>query len=302
MQTELWRLFVDTAELGSLSKTAQAHGTSQPVISKKINELEIICGTRLFHRTGRGVSLTETGAILLPRIRRWLNDTEELQSDIQSLTGQPVGNIRLGVLPSTIRLLVMPLFKQMKQDYPLIRLKIHEGQGAQLEQGLADGQLDLALLLRHQEKLSAGDIYLSKIPIFLVAHEDDELVQSGEIEFAKINQLPLTVFCRPNSWRTELDQLATSYGIDLHIVYEADSLDIQAQIAADRQAYALLGAAALTAIKDRYPIKIARIVNPEIYHYLVIGMSKQGKLGQAGKIVIESIKRIAANVAHISSL
>lgn len=299
MNTDLWQLFVDAAELGSLSKTAQAHNSTQPAVSSKISQLESLCGTRLFERTGRGVVLTETGRILLPRIRRWLSETEELHNDIQSLTGQPVGSIRLGAMPSTIRVLVMPLYKHLKAQYPLIRLKIHEGQGAQLEQGLEEGQLDLALLLRHQEKLAAGDIYLSKVPTYLVSYRGDPLLDKGETAFADIDGLPIATFCRPNSWRTALDhRLAGEHGIRLNVICEADSLDMQAQIAADGQAYALLGAAALAAIKDRYPIAVARIVRPDVSHYLVIGMSRQGKLSQAGKIVIDTIKTLAEQLAQ----
>ena len=59
MDYAAWKLFVDAAELGSLSKVAVAYGTSQPHISRRISELERECGGRLFQRTGRGVALTE---------------------------------------------------------------------------------------------------------------------------------------------------------------------------------------------------------------------------------------------------
>ena len=55
MEYARWKLFIDAAELGSLSKVALAYGTSQPHISRQISELEQECGGRLFQRTGRGV-------------------------------------------------------------------------------------------------------------------------------------------------------------------------------------------------------------------------------------------------------
>ena len=75
MNGELWKLFIDAAELGSLSKVAIVNGTNQSVVSKKISELESLCQGKLFNRTGRGVVLTELGKILLPKIRRWIKDT-----------------------------------------------------------------------------------------------------------------------------------------------------------------------------------------------------------------------------------
>ena len=61
MDYAAWKLFIDAAERGSLSKVALAYGTSQPHISRQIGELEHECGGRLFQRTGRGVVLTELG-------------------------------------------------------------------------------------------------------------------------------------------------------------------------------------------------------------------------------------------------
>ena len=72
MEYAAWKLFIDAAEFGSLSKVAAAYGTSQPHISRQISELEQECGGRLFHRTGRGVVLTEFGLRIAPKVRAWL--------------------------------------------------------------------------------------------------------------------------------------------------------------------------------------------------------------------------------------
>ena len=79
-----WKLFIDAAELGSLSKVALAYGTSQPHISRQISELEQECGGRLFQRTGRGVVLTELGHRVAPKVRAWMANTEQLANDVRT--------------------------------------------------------------------------------------------------------------------------------------------------------------------------------------------------------------------------
>src|SRR5215475_1632791 len=101
MNYDAWRLFIDALELGSLSKVAVVHGTSQPHISRQITELEQECGGRLFQRTGRGVVLTELGQRVAPKVRTWLANTEQLATDIHTTAGKPIGKVRLGILPST---------------------------------------------------------------------------------------------------------------------------------------------------------------------------------------------------------
>jgi DNA-binding transcriptional LysR family regulator len=140
MDYAAWKLFIDAAELGSLSKVALAYGTSQPHISRRIGELEQECGGRLFHRTGRGVMLTELGQHIAPKVRGWLTSTEQLLNDVRTSAGTPIGKVRIGSLPSTAHPLVTTLHRRLAEQYPLVQLAVREGQGAQLETWLEDGQ------------------------------------------------------------------------------------------------------------------------------------------------------------------
>ena len=150
MDYAAWKLFLDAADLGSLSKVAVTYGTSQPHISRQIGELEHQCGGRLFERTGRGVTLTELGQRIAPKIRAWLANTEQLLNDVRTSAGTPIGKVRIGSLPSTAHPLVTTLYKRLKEQYPLVQLAVREGQGAQLETWLEDGTVDLAILFRTQ--------------------------------------------------------------------------------------------------------------------------------------------------------
>jgi len=158
MDYSAWKLFMDAAEFGSLSKVALAYGTSQPHISRQINELEQECGGRLFQRTGRGVVLTELGQRIAPKVRAWMTSTEQLENDVRASAGTPIGKVRIGSLPSTAHPLVSTLYKRLKQQYPLIQLAVREGQGSQLETWLDDGSVDLAATtaLRDERRASGA--------------------------------------------------------------------------------------------------------------------------------------------------
>ena len=93
MDYAAWKLFIDAAERGSLSKVALAYGTSQPHISRQIGELEHECGGRLFQRTGRGVVLTELGQRVAPKVRAWMASTDQLANDVRTSAGTPIGRV-----------------------------------------------------------------------------------------------------------------------------------------------------------------------------------------------------------------
>ncbi|MGH1453944.1 MAG: LysR family transcriptional regulator [Paracoccaceae bacterium] len=62
----LIQAFLAVAEEGSLSQAATRLGASQPTLGRHIQQIEQALGVPLFTRQPRGLSLTETGAELLP--------------------------------------------------------------------------------------------------------------------------------------------------------------------------------------------------------------------------------------------
>ena len=61
--------FVQIADQGSLTRAAEALGTSLPAVVRTLAALEAHLGVRLFHRTTRRLSLTEEGRHYLPSAR-----------------------------------------------------------------------------------------------------------------------------------------------------------------------------------------------------------------------------------------
>lgn len=297
MDYAAWKLFIDAAEVGSLSKVAVGYGTSQPHISRRISELERGCGGRLFQRTGRGVVLTELGQRVAPRIRAWLASTEQLANDVRTSAGTPIGTVRIGSLPSTAHPLVTTLYYRLKKRYPLIQLAVREGQGAQLETWLEDGSVDLAILYRSSPSPKNGDTYLVETPTYLVGAHGDKLTSRPTVPFSALHNLPLVLFCRPSSWRNRLEQLSAEHGISLNVALEADSLSLQTQVVADGNVYALLGPYAIAGASRHCRLQSSRIVNPSVTRHIALAMSRHGELTLACRTVMQITREIASSGA-----
>lgn len=295
MDYDAWKLFVDAAEMGSLSKVAIAYRTSQPQISRRIGDLERECGGRLFQRTGRGVALTELGQRIAPRIRSWLASTEQLSNDVRTSAGTPIGTVRVGILPSTAHPLLTTLYYRLKKRYPLVQLAIREGQGAQLETWLEDGSVDLAILYRINPTPKNGDSYLVETATYLVGAEGDKLTSRATVSFSALDNLPLVLFCRPSSWRNHLEELGAAHGVALNVALEADSLSLQTQIVAGGGLYTLLGPYAIAAAQRTCRLQAARIVNPSITRHIALAMSRYGEMTLACRTVMQIAKEIATS-------
>ena len=297
MEYAAWKLFIDAAELGSLSKVALAYGTSQPHISRQIGELEQECGGRLFQRTGRGVVLTELGQRIAPKVRAWMASTDELANDVRTSAGTPIGKVRVGSLPSTAHPLVSTLYQRLKERYPLIQLAVREGQGAQLETWLEDGSVDLAILYRTGKSPKNGDIYLVETSTYLVGAAGDSLTSRPTVRFSALHNLPLVLFCRPSSWRNHLEQISAERKVSLNVALEANSLSLQTHIASQGGIYALLGPYAIAAASKEHRLQSSKLVDPVVPRHIALAMSRHANLTLACRTVMQIARDIAKSGA-----
>ena len=116
-----WHHFVKVAELGSVSRAAVAADVPQSVVSRCIAQLERDAGSPLFRRTGRGVVLTELGEQPYPRIQRLIAESESFADEVRASRGVTVGDVRLGMLPSTVPSLAGPHYQRVLKQFPQVR-------------------------------------------------------------------------------------------------------------------------------------------------------------------------------------
>ncbi|SDH83320.1 LysR family transcriptional regulator [Variovorax sp. OV700] len=286
-----WQLFVKVADAGSVSGAALALDMQQSVVSRHITRLEQESGTRLFRRTGRGVVLTEFGQQVYPRVMALIRDAEQLADDMRTNSGTPVGDVRFGLLPSTVAVLAGPLFSAVRKSWPQVRLHLTEGSSAQLEEWLTQGRLDLALLLREEDTAAPEETVLTRLPLYLVVPAKDPLAGRKTIDFDDVAGLPLVLPSEPHPLRARLGKLARQKGLTLTQVLEADSIRLQHEITASGGGYAIT-AGTLTANEARR-LAAVRIVRPALSRAVVLGVTQHRAHTKATWEVMRLLKSMA---------
>ncbi|WP_295540617.1 LysR family transcriptional regulator [uncultured Pseudacidovorax sp.] len=268
-----WALFVKVAEVGSVSGAALALNMQQSVVSRHIASLEQSAGTRLFRRTGRGVALTEFGQAFYPRVRALIRDADQLADDMRTSSGVPIGDVRVGLLPSAVPVLGGPLFTAARKAWPQVRLHLAEGSSAQLEDWLTRGMLDLALLLREEDDGPAPDeTVLMRLSLFLVVPARHPLAQRKSIAFEEVAGLALVLPSDPHPLRARLARLAKQKGLAFGDVIEADSIRLQHALVACGGGFAIT-AGTLTPQEAR-TLAAVRIVRPSLSRAIVLGTTQ----------------------------
>lgn len=287
------RLFLEVAEAGSLSKVAARRQTVQSHISRQISDFEIECGGRLFRRTGRGVALTELGVRAAARLRAWLQETEQLAEDLRAASGQVMGEVRLGILPSAAHPLMTRLFERMQAQHLGIRLNVAEAQGAELDTMLDSGAVDLAILFRFQRPGGQEEKLLSTVHTYLVSAPGDEITAQPDVDFARLAGLRLILPRRPSQWRQALDETARSLGFKLDGVAEVDSLTLQKELVACTPGlYAVMGPYAMSGELERGQLQASRLVNPDLCRHVTLALPRHGKVSPACRVVAETVQQL----------
>ncbi len=78
MTLQQLRYIITISEAGSLSKAAQILYISQPSLTSSVRELENELGITIFHRSGKGMSLTNDGVVFLSSARYLYTQYESL--------------------------------------------------------------------------------------------------------------------------------------------------------------------------------------------------------------------------------
>lgn len=172
------RLFVRIVEEGSFSAAARSLGVTPSSVSRQVSQLEKELGARLFHRTTRKQSLTESGEIYFRHARRIAADLDEAQLAVNRLTETPSGSLHVTVEADFASVFVAPILPEFLDRYPAVQVRL--SMTSKLVD-LIDGGIDLAIRMGHLEdssliarNIATSRSLLSASPDYLRLHGTPE--------------------------------------------------------------------------------------------------------------------------------
>ena len=297
MDIKQLKTFVEVAANGSYARTAALAGVAQSALSRQLSALERSIEGRLFHRTGRGVVLTELGERMLPRARALVADADAWAEAARGERAEPHGEVTLGVVPVASRGLIAlgaAIAGELRASVPGIRLRALEGYSGQVEEWLAAGRVEIAIYNRYRRGRVANAEVLARSEVELITRRDHPMARRREIAVRALGEIPLALPVRPNSLTSVLAGLAAAQQFELDIRFEAGSTPLirDVMLASDlatispREVFSReIAAGELSAVP---------IVRPNILQTTWMSLSAHHPPSEAAKIVARLIRRMAA--------
>ncbi len=134
--------FQTVAATGSFTEASRSLLISQSAVSQQIRSLELSLGVQLFDRSGKDVTLTREGQLLLSRAERITNTLQEIRMLFEDLSNLERGRLDIGASAVFGTYFLPRLIGLFHSEHPAIAIDLHAGNSHQIISQLVHGEIE----------------------------------------------------------------------------------------------------------------------------------------------------------------
>lgn len=146
MTLEQLRIFVAVAERQHVTRAAEALNLAQSAASAAIAALEARHGAKLFSRVGRGIELTEAGALFLAEARAVLARADAAELALAELAGLTRGKLVVQASQTIAGYWLPRYLVAFRRAHPGIEIRLTIGNTAQVAAAVHEGAAELGFV------------------------------------------------------------------------------------------------------------------------------------------------------------
>lgn len=205
--------FVAVAQQETLGRAAETLNLSQPALSKTLNELEQLTGTRLFERGRLGAQLTVPGEQFLTHAVKVLDALNTAGQALNRKEDASADVVRVGALPTAALGILPAAIGRFHQQQKSTSLQVATMNNTMLLAGLKSGEIDLGIGRMSDPELMGGLNYelLFLESLKLVVRPGHPLLQET-ITLSRVMEWPVVVSPKGTVPRQNAEALLQSQG------------------------------------------------------------------------------------------
>jgi len=227
MELRHLRYFLTVAETLNFTKAAAKLRVAQPAISRQVQNLEDEIGVDLLTRNTRGVTLTAEGKLFLAEAREILQRAEDAVSKTRALARGEYGELHIGYSPTPTSEILPPALAAFQKLVPGVKVILHDLAGDELNAGLLDGALQLAVMVERPDESAIGLHFeeLRRYRFCAAVASNHPFARMKLVSVAKAAAEPLVAFRRRDysGYYRILDRIFSPHGLRPRVTVECDS-------------------------------------------------------------------------------
>lgn len=286
------KALVTVAEVGSVTRASEILHLVQPAVSRQIRTLEQELGVALFERTRQGMRVTDSGALMVERARRALNELERARAELAPTPGFVTGVATLGLLESATGLLAERLVTTLARDHPGVDLRLMTAYSGYLQQWLDDGDLDLSLLYNLTGAPPFNTKPLVKEGLWVAAPPSVGLRGDRPVSMAEVVAHPLVLPASGHALRTLIDGAAAKVQAEMDVVVQTNSMRVQKRLVLGGHSWTILPGVGIADEVAEGTLSAAPLCEPEVPRAIVLGSQRTGRTSPAVDVVARTLTEL----------
>jgi DNA-binding transcriptional LysR family regulator len=218
------RTFLQVLDSGSITAGATELNLAQSAVSAAVARLEREFGVRLLERRPDGVRPTSAGVDLAGHASALVARSTQAQLDMAAHRGLSKGQVRLGMLPSIVPVLLTPLLRAVRGEHPGLRVHVEEALMTDLVGRLRSDRLDAVLLWEPSGACDLESAPLARLPLLVVAAPDHPLATRRGVDGAELSEDAWIAFPPGGPGHQWIEQAGHAWGFPPRITLELESL------------------------------------------------------------------------------
>lgn len=226
------RYLVALADTRHFGKAAERSFVSQPTLSAQIKKLENYLGVQLIERQPRRVTLTETGAKILPLARRILQESDEIVSLARNQHDPLSGKLKLALIPTVGPYLLPLVTRKLRKQLPRLKLMLYEYQTQPLLEKLRAGDIEVGIVALPVplDGLEARELYQENFTV--AVPNDSPLAKKAHVKLDDLADETLLLLEDGHCLRDQALEVCSRIDVKENEDYRATSLETLRQMVA----------------------------------------------------------------------
>ncbi|MCU0976259.1 MAG: HTH-type transcriptional regulator CysB [Steroidobacteraceae bacterium] len=212
----------------NITAAARALHTSQPGVSKQIKLLEDELGFEVFERQGRTLRrLTPAGEQVVARAQRILEEARNIRRLSEEARDEKKGSMSIATTHTQARYVLAGIVKRFREQYPEVKLHLHQGTSEQIASLAAEDRVDFAIATGSQE-LFPGMVLM---PCYrwhrdIVVPKGHPLARIEKPTLKDLSRHPVVTYVFSFSGRSSLPALFERARLPLDVALTAHDADV----------------------------------------------------------------------------